>query len=233
MKHSLKVLLAGALLVASFGLAHAEGASADTHAVLLDGRGNPVLTKDGVCVRTSGDAGIDACAPKEPPAPPLPAPVVREDRTIYFGFNKASLTPEGKKVLDSLFTTIKLRGPVKAVHVAGYADRMGNAAYNEKLSKKRADAVRTYLVTKGVLQAKVVETRWFGDSIAAANCPKTMKHKEKIACMQPDRRVEVEVEFASAIPMPAPVAAPAPTKSKHMIHHHHKAKPAAKAEKAK
>jgi len=225
MTKSVKLLLAGALVVASFGVAHAETGKSyvpNTHAVVRDARGNPVMTKDGECVRTMWDAGEDACAPKMPAPAPVMEPIAREDRTVYFAFNKATLTPEAKSRLDSLVGAINARGPVKAVHVAGYADRIGNAAYNEKLSKKRADAVREYLMAKGIVAADVVETRWFGDSIAAANCPKKLKRAEKIACMQPDRRVEVEIDFAApgeavAAPIPSAPAATAPAK-----HHHHK-----------
>ncbi len=80
------------------------------------------------------------------------------------------MTKDGRTALDALATDIKAKGnSVVAVRVAGYADRIGSATANEKLSKKRADAVRKYLVSKGVVNAQVVETRWFGDSAPATD----------------------------------------------------------------
>jgi len=82
---------------------------------------------------------------------------------------------------------------------------MGGAVYNETLSKKRAVAVRKYLVCKGIVNAQVVETRWFGDSVPATSCPKDMPRKDLIVCLQKDRRVEVEIDTAPVPPPPVPM----------------------------
>jgi outer membrane protein OmpA-like peptidoglycan-associated protein len=232
MKHAFKLLVAGALILAVTGVARAETgkqyvpfpkspAPYDSHAVVRDSNGTPVRSTSGNCVRTQWMADCDACAPK------IIIPL--EERTVYFPFDKSSLTPAAKKKLDSLSATIKSIGPVKSVRVAGFADRLGTPVYNEKLSKARAENVRKYLVSKGIVNAQVVETRWFGDTVPATNCPKKMKRKELIACLQKDRRVEVEVDFAEgAKAVTKPVK---PIKAVHHKKHHHK-KDAAK-EKAK
>ncbi len=196
MHKSVKLLLAGALLLAQAGMAHADTAA--YHDAVRGTNGLPVHSTNGECVRTQWLSGTDACAKKvaEPVAPapaPKKAPIALEDRTIYFGFGKASLTKEAKGRLATLAHEMKTR-KVKAVHIAGYADRIGKAAANEKLSKKRAEAVRSFLVTQGIT-ADLAETRWFGDSVAAAKCPKNLKKKDLVLCLQPDRRVEVEIEY--------------------------------------
>lgn len=223
MKHSFKLVLAGVTLLAMSVAAHAETGKmyippkpvpgATSQGVVHDSNGNPVRDTNGNCVRTNWSATCDECAPPVVVAIPL------EERTVYFDFNKAKLTPEAKKKLEALVGKMRMHGPIKSVRIAGYADRLGNAVYNEKLSKKRADAVRKYLEKQGVANALVTETRWFGDTVPATQCPKGMKHKELIKCLAKDRRVEVEVEFG--LPGMMPMSAnPAPAKAMH----HHKAK---------
>lgn len=188
MTKSLKLMLAGAALVLCMG-ASAQAATKD---VILDSNGNAIRTQSGDCLRSNFDNSYDACK-GEKPAPAT----VKETKSVFFAFGKSSLTKEAKKALDVLAADIKAKGPVLAVRVAGYADRIGKDAANEKLSKKRADAVRKYLLSKGIVNAQVVETRWFGDSVPEAKCSKKMPKKKLIKCLQPDRRVDVEIEMAA------------------------------------
>ena len=229
MKHSFKLVLAGVALLAMGGVAQAETgkqyvppkpvAGMPYQDAVRDTNGNPVHSTNGNCVRTHWSANCDVCAP---PAPVVKAEIPLEERTFYFDFNKSTLTPEAKVKLAALVKKMEMHGPIKSVKIAGYADRLGNAVYNEKLSKKRADTVRKYLEAQGVANAMVVETRWFGDTVPATSCPKGMKRKELIKCLQPDRRVEVEVEFGVPGMMPVPPHAK-------KAHHHHKVKKAHKA----
>jgi len=218
MNSSLKLLLAGAILALGMG-SSAQAASLD---VVRDSNGTPVKTKDNACVRSNWLSDTDPCAP----APVAPV-ITTESKAVYFEFSKASLTKEGKKTLDVLAKDIKAKGAaVTAVRIAGYADRIGSATTNEKLSKKRADSVRQYLVSKGILNAQVVETRWFGESVPATDCPKKLAKAKLIKCLQPDRRVEVEVDFnPTAVATAEPVAQTEPVKpAKAAKHHKHHAK---------
>jgi len=194
MKNSVKLLLAGAVLAFGMGASQAQASNLD---VVRDTNGEPVKVTSGDCLRTQWLNSYDAC--KGEPIRP-----VTDTKAVFFGFGKSSLTKDGKKALDALATDIKAKGSsVVAVRVAGYADRIGSATANEKLSKKRADVVRKYLVSKGIVNAQVVETRWFGDSAPSTNCPKGMSKAKLIKCLQPDRRVDVEVDTMPAV---APVA---------------------------
>ncbi len=187
MKNSLKLSLAFAALIIGAGL---SGAQAQMLDVVRDTNGTPIRAESGDCLRSNWEGSADACkgAPK----------VVRESTSIYFAFGSSALTPAAKKTLDGLVAGLKNKGNVVGIRVAGFADRIGKDAANEKLSKKRADKVRRYLLSKGVVNAQVVETRWFGDSVAATKCPEGLAKKELIKCLQPDRRVDVEIDFAPA-----------------------------------
>jgi len=143
--------------------------------------------------------------PAPPPPAPAPAPVAKPEppkkpavvnlaSTELFEFNKAVLTPEARAKLDSEVVA-KLRDmkDVKFIIVNGHADRLGSAQYNQKLSEKRADAVRAYLVSKGV-DASKVETLGFGKTLPVKSCPDQKNRKELIECLSANRRVVVEVQ---------------------------------------
>ncbi len=177
-------ILTGFVLVASASLAHAEGSP---HAVLLDTRGQPVHNTWGNCVRTRWQSSEDQCDS-----------VTRTELTVYFGFNKSTLSPESKQHINSLAKSLKSAHNVKEARIIGYADRIGGPAYNEKLSKKRAENVRDYLITHGYTNARVTETRWLGESVPATDCPDTLARAQLIDCLKEDRRVEIEIEYKSA-----------------------------------
>jgi len=76
--------------------------------------------------------------------------------------------------------------------VSGHADRLGSDAYNLTLSRRRADTVRDYLVSKGVDRAKI-ETLGMGEKQPVVQCDQKAM-KALIECLQPNRRVDVEVK---------------------------------------
>jgi OmpA-OmpF porin, OOP family len=141
-----------------------------------------------------------AAAPMAAPAPaaaPSAAGVVKITLAskALFDFDKSVLKPEGKAAIDSEIIT-KLNGVQKLelVLVTGHTDRIGTQAYNQGLSERRANAVRDYLVSKGVAKDKI-ETLGMGKTqpVPGVTCTMTAM-KELIACLAPNRRVEVEVK---------------------------------------
>jgi len=88
---------------------------------------------------------------------------------------------------------VKELGDIRYVNVNGHADRLGTPQYNQRLSEKRADAVRAYLVSKGADGAKV-EVFGFGKTLPVKSCPDESKRAALIECLAPNRRVVVEVQ---------------------------------------
>ena len=131
-------------------------------------------------------------APVAPPPPPAPAPVVpvatSEKVTFaadaFFDFDKATLKPEGKAKLDDLVS--KMGGiNLEVIIAVGHTDSVGNDAYNQKLSVRRSEAVKAYLVSKGVEKNRVY-TEGKGKKQPVAD-NKTAEGRAK------NRRVEIEV----------------------------------------
>ena len=131
-----------------------------------------------------------APAPMAAPAPaPAPAPVPTSEKVSFsaeslFDFDKAAVKPEGKAALDDLLA--KLQGMNTEVMVTvGHTDSVGSDAYNQKLSQRRADAVKAYIVSKGI-DASRVYTEGKGEGAPVAD-NKTAEGRAK------NRRVTVEV----------------------------------------
>lgn len=112
-----------------------------------------------------------------------------------FDFDKATVRPAGKQTLDKF--AADLRGTTfDVVTVTGHTDRIGSRAYNISLSARRAEAVKTYLVDPAGIPVAKITTRGAGESepvTKPGECKGEKATKALIACLQPDRRVEVEV----------------------------------------
>ena len=132
-------------------------------------------------------------AKPQPEAPKKPA-IVNLASTELFEFNKAVLTKEARARIDTeVVAKLGDLRDVRYIIVNGHADRLGSTQYNQKLSEKRADAVRAYLVSKGVAADKV-ETLGFGKTLPVKSCPDQKERKGLIECLSPNRRVVVEVQ---------------------------------------
>ncbi len=131
------------------------------------------------------------------PVPVAPTPVPRHvtfDADALFTFNRFALRPEGTRDLDSFAAELR-SARFDQVHVTGYTDRIGSDAYNLRLSQQRADAVRDYLVNNaGVDAAKIVaEGKGKSNPVTKPGECGVKRSAAVIACLQPDRRVEIEV----------------------------------------
>jgi hypothetical protein len=83
---------------------------------------------------------------------------------------------------------------LEVVIAVGHADRIGSAAYNQKLSEKRAMAVKEYLVAKGIPANRVyTEGKGSKQPVTKPDQCKGAKSAKVIACLQPDRRVDIEL----------------------------------------
>jgi OOP family OmpA-OmpF porin len=126
-------------------------------------------------------------APKPKPAPEKPKPVAEKvtfAADVFFDFDKSVIKPEGKSKLDDLSS--KLKGiNLEVVIAIGHADSIGSDAYNQRLSVRRAESVKAYLVSKGV-ESNRVYTEGKGEKQPVAD-NKTRDGRAK------NRRVEIEV----------------------------------------
>ncbi len=144
-------------------------------------------------------------APRAAPAPaPAPAPAAaapkRCDATVTFGtdetfeFDKAVLRKAAMAKLDQeVVAKLPQCATVELILVSGYTDRLGSQQYNQKLSEKRANAVKAYLVKKGV-DASKIDTMGMGKTLQIKSCPDGKNRKALIACLAPNRRAVVEIK---------------------------------------
>ncbi len=134
-------------------------------------------------------APVVAPAPAAAPAPaPAPAPVAASKVTYaadaFFDFDKSVLKPAGKAKLDDIVS--KVGGlNLEVIIAVGHTDSVGTDAYNQKLSVRRAEAVKAYLVSKGIEKNRVY-TEGKGEKQPVAD-NKTSEGRAK------NRRVEIEV----------------------------------------
>jgi OOP family OmpA-OmpF porin len=114
-----------------------------------------------------------------------------------FAFDRYVLTPAASARLDSdVIGKLATCASVEAVVVEGHADRIGSQQYNQKLSERRADSVKAYLVGKGADRDKI-ETIGMGKTVPAKFCPDIKKRAELIACLAPNRRAIVSIKGAA------------------------------------
>ncbi|WP_339012988.1 porin OmpA [Aeromonas popoffii] len=151
-----------------------------------------------------GQHGRDVVAPAPAPAvAPAPAAVVVTRQfslssDVLFEFNKATLKPAARQALDTLFSQIVAANPKDGeATVIGHTDRLGSHAHNQTLSEQRARSVADYLIARGLVADRVrVEGRGKSYPVTGNNCTSNSR-SELIACLAPDRRVEVRLEGVS------------------------------------
>lgn len=168
--------------------------------------------------------------PEAKVAAPAPKPAVQRftlSADALFDFDKATLKPEGRKKLDELANS--LRGAqYESIVATGHTDRAGSVSYNQRLSERRAEAVKNYLLTLGLEVGKIT-------AVGKGKSQTTLKPTECrgagyttraaiLACLQPDRRVVIDVTGTrdpnappaprAAAPEAKPVTKAAPAKPK-------------------
>jgi OOP family OmpA-OmpF porin len=125
-----------------------------------------------------------AVAAKAAPAPVAAASKVTYAADAFFDFDKSVVKPAGKAKLDDLIAKIKGIN-LEVIIAVGHTDAIGSDAYNQKLSVRRAEAVKAYLVSKGIEKNRIY-TEGKGEKQPVAS-NKTKEGRAK------NRRVEIEV----------------------------------------
>lgn len=154
---------------------------------------NTLCWRDSNWTPTNGTQGCDGVAGATvatTPVPVAPTPAAEAQKVSYsadafFDFDKATLKPAGKQALDELIRRMGGMQSVEVVVATGHTDSTGPAAYNEKLSLRRAESVKAYLVDRGV-PSNLIYVEGKGETMPIAD------NKTRDGRAQ-NRRVEIEV----------------------------------------
>jgi len=128
--------------------------------------------------------------------PPVPVRRFELSADALFAFDRSGtddLLPKGRKELDALAAALRDAKDVGVLEVTGHTDRLGGEAYNQRLSLARAATVRRYLVDGGV-RAQRVEVNGRGETQPKVQCNDNTDREALIACLAPNRRVEISVQ---------------------------------------
>jgi OOP family OmpA-OmpF porin len=205
-------------MVAAFAQTNNIRAPSPDSAYAQDSSGNVVRSAVALCWRTgawtesNAVTGCDgqlappvlkATAPEIPgimPTAPIAAPVaaavvpcdapVTLSNEQTFEFNKVELSPVAKqRIKTEVIERLSACSRVNIILVTGHTDRLGSAAYNKKLSKRRADAVAAYLRSQGVTVP--VQAIGMGSAQPIKSCSNKLTHRKLIDCLGPNRRVTI------------------------------------------
>lgn len=223
MKKNMNAVAAAALaLMLVPALAVAQGPDSKNQGYLVDTNGNNItMSGTNLCWRDSDwtpARSVEPCDPVNKPAAapaakpvavaavaPAPAPVKPLPQKIsfsgdaLFAFDKSVLKPEGKVMLDELAGQLD-GATYDNIIATGHTDRFGSNAYNQKLSERRAQAVKDYLVSKNV-QASRIDAEGKGETqpVTKAGDCRGAKSAKVVACLQPDRRVDIEMKGTKTV----------------------------------
>ena len=149
-----------------------------------------------VTVGQGSQQQVAACAP----VPKAPEPQkLTLDADGLFRFDRSELEdllPASRAKIDAFITQVKTWKTVASIAITGHTDRLGSDAYNQRLSAARAETVKNYLVSQGA-SSNVIQAKSVGKSqplTTAEQCPSSLKPAALIACLQPDRRIEIAIQ---------------------------------------
>jgi OOP family OmpA-OmpF porin len=194
-------------LIAALSATQARAADEPAGYLVAAQDGAPVTTGTGACVRTgqwTAGTSYRSCDPlpaaKLVPAAveaassesPSPVEPMRVSMNTLFDFDSAVLRADAGPALDALAKQLTSRNYQK-VDIVGHADRMGPGKYNQKLSEQRAEAVRDYLLTRGLDPTKVSAIGVGATEPLTGKECRGLLGKPLVYCLQRDRYTEITV----------------------------------------
>jgi len=190
------------LIALAIAATYCQAQTADVNGgYLTSSDGAPVRSAYGDCWRTAAWTEESASPDCDPQLALKEAPTAQKRLSfateVLFDFEQAELDADSRKVLDDLASKL-LATDIEKVTGTAHSDRIGAAAYNDRLSARRAEAIRVYLVGKGVPEKLLrFDAKGARDPITVGRCdgmgPETKQNVKLVACLQPDRRVDIEV----------------------------------------
>lgn len=142
----------------------------------------------------------NATCPPQQPAPAAPAQQQHHRYTlsadVLFAFDRSSeqdLQLRGREELNELAAQLRNFEQLNSITVIGHTDYLGSDAYNQNLSQQRAETVRRYLAAQG-LPADRIRAVGMGETQPVKQCDNHGGRSQLIACLQPNRRVEIQVD---------------------------------------
>ncbi len=154
--------------------------------------GNAVKDPFGKCIISPSGTVPPGCTAEQVAAvtpPPSPTPTV-ETLTMgadaFFDFDRAELKPAGRESLDRLVADMRSARNINRIEVVGHTDSKGTEQYNQRLSERRAQAVQSYLISRGV-DPSIISARGEGELRPIAS-------NDTAAGRAQNRRVEITVE---------------------------------------
>lgn len=156
----------------------------DEHGITRSFYWQPVLPENGDC---------------PPRIKKLEKHTVSADALFDFdGSTLVDMNSSGRRELNEISKKIIKNQDIESIKVYGYTDHLGDDAYNLRLSERRAQTVRDYLVDRGV-DAHLIHAKGMGEKEPVKNCADVKDRAALIACLHPNRRVEVTVH-SSVLP---------------------------------
>ena len=135
----------------------------------LDSDGDGTIDKRDNCPKEAGPQDNQGCPAAKKQLVVLTADKLDIKEKVFFATGKAAIDKKSFELLDQVAAVLKAHPEVKQVSIEGHTDNVGDAGKNRKLSQARADAVKTYLVKKGVQKARLVAKGWGPDKPAQPN----------------------------------------------------------------
>lgn len=171
-----KLTTAIALVASSVLMSSAAIAAESSGAYVTDSSGNEVTGPQGKCIQTSSwseETANKKCNPELFPDPVVAAAPVYESINVstnaLFGFDNAAISAEGEAALQALGDGIQAKGAkVVDIDIIGHTDSTGPEEYNQALSERRANAIRDFIVSKGV-DASIIDVSGMGESSPIAD----------------------------------------------------------------
>ncbi len=176
------------ILRSGFDLCWHSGEWTEAHAILgCDGALQPPIEK---MTAPPFMVEVPPLPPAAPPAPPRCDAHLSLHGDDAFGFDETRLRPAAEAAIGQQLIAPLAGCRIERIVIRGYADGLGTATYNQRLSERRAEIVAAFLKSRGVVAS--IERHGLGANEPITDCPGKMARTALIACLSPDRRVTID-----------------------------------------